>query len=79
MIDRVTILKRDRRVRSADGRCRLLVRVHVGRSTADGVGQLHDHGMTVTCDGTSPNPFTSTIGTGPRTASGTTAGLRTNV
>jgi hypothetical protein len=35
-------------------------------------------GTNVTCDSSAPNPFTSTIGTGSSTASGTTVNLGTN-
>src|SRR6516165_10768079 len=35
-------------------------------------------GTTVTCDSSAPNPFTTTIGTGPSTASGTTVNVGTN-
>jgi hypothetical protein len=35
-------------------------------------------GTTTTCDSSAPNPWTTTIGTGPTTASGTTVNLGTN-
>jgi hypothetical protein len=35
-------------------------------------------GTTVTCDSSAPNPWTTTIGTGPSTASGTTVNVGTN-